>query len=77
MALFGKEYERLIYERRIAAWKLSIKKKRLELCAGLNVEKNKLELYAHLNVSLSPGKPPPQPGHTDKVPRSILSPEPL
>ena len=56
MALFGKEYEHLIYERRIAAWKLSIEKKRLEICAGLNIGETRLELYAGLNMSLSPGK---------------------
>ena len=75
MALFGKEYERVIYERRIAAWKLSIEKKRLELCAGLNVDKKRLESYAGLNMPLSPGKKPqparPQTGLlTVKVPRS-------
>ena len=62
MALFGKEYECLIYERRIAAWKLSIEKQRLELCASLNVEKKKLESYARLSMSPSQGKPPPLTG---------------
>ena len=72
MALFGKEYERLIYERRIAGWKLSIEKKRLELCASLNIDEKRLELYARLNMPLSPDKPPPRLGHTVKVPWSIF-----
>ena len=49
MALFCKEYYRLAHVRIIAAWKLSVEKKRLES-------------YSGLTMSLSPGKPPPSPG---------------
>ena len=51
MALFGEEYDRLEHMRFIAAWKLSVEEKRLELCSGLK-------------MSLGQGKhpPPPHPG---------------
>ena len=50
MALFGEEYDRLEHMRFIAAWKLSVEEKRLELCSGLT-------------MSVRHGKPPP---HTQK-----------
>lgn len=37
MALFGEEYDRLEHMRFIAAWKLSVEEKRLELCSGLTM----------------------------------------
>ena len=46
MALFGKEYDCLAHVMLIAGWKLSVEKKRLELCSGLK-------------MSLNPGKPTP------------------
>ena len=55
MALFGKEYECLCHKKLIAAWKLSVEKKRLELCAGLK-------------MSLSPGKSPPTGTHQQGAP---------
>ena len=67
MALFGKEYDRLLYQRQISAWRLSIEKKRSELCAGLKVDETRLELYASSNMSLVPGKNSParpRPGYS-------------